>query len=74
MSNDQKGAVCEVKHFEKRLLNVEEAAAYLGLSRRTLYNGVGPKSKTPFPVRAKRIGTRVLFDRQDLDRYIDSLA
>ena len=60
--------------MEKRLLSVNEVAAYLGLSPRTIYNGVAPKSKAPFPVKAKRIGKAVRFDRRDLDRYIDSLS
>jgi predicted DNA-binding transcriptional regulator AlpA len=57
----------------KRLLNVDDAAAYLGISPRTLYNGVAPKSKTPFPVKPKRWGKRVLFDIKDLDSFADSL-
>lgn len=58
---------------KKRLLTIEEASNYLGLSSRTLYNGVAPKSKKPFPVRPKRIGKLVRFDREDLDNFIDSL-
>jgi len=57
----------------KRLLSVEEAATYIGLSPRTLYNAVAPKSKFPFPIRAKRIGKLVRFDIRDLDKYVDSL-
>lgn len=66
-SNDQ----ADIKR--KRLLNVEETACYLGLSPRTIYNGIAPKSKRPFPVKCKRIGKLVKFDLQDLDRYVDSL-
>ena len=58
----------------KRLLSIEEAATYLGLSPRTLYNSVAPKSKNPFPVKPKRYGKRVLFDVRDLDLFIDSLT
>ena len=58
----------------KRLLNVEETAVYLGISPRTLYNGIAPKSRNPFPVKPKRIGKLVRFDIQDLDRYVDSLS
>ncbi|MCE5335255.1 MAG: helix-turn-helix domain-containing protein [Desulfobacteraceae bacterium] len=58
---------------KRRLLPIEEAAAYLGLSPRTLYNGCGRRSKTPFPVRPKRIGRKLLWDVRDLDAYIDSL-
>ncbi len=57
----------------KRLLKVEEAAAYLGLSARTLYNRCAPNAIDPFPVRAKRVGRAVRFDLRDLDRYIDTL-
>ena len=59
--------------MEKRLLSIKEASAYLGLSVRTIYNGIAPKSKAPFPVKPKRWGKRVLFDIRDLDRYVDSL-
>jgi excisionase family DNA binding protein len=55
----------------KRLLNVEEAAQYLGMAPRTIYNAVAPKSKNPFPVKAKRIGKLVRFDIRDLDAFID---
>jgi excisionase family DNA binding protein len=57
----------------KRLLSVEEAACYLGLSPRTVYNAVAPKSKSPFPVKPKRIGKLVRFDVRDLDKYVDGL-
>jgi predicted DNA-binding transcriptional regulator AlpA len=58
----------------KRLLNVEEAAQYLGLAPRTLYNRCAPKAADPFPVKPKRVGKCVRFDIRDLDAYIDSLA
>jgi excisionase family DNA binding protein len=56
----------------KRLLSVEEAAQYLGMAPRTIYNAVAPKSKNPFPVKAKRIGKLVRFDIRDLDAFIDA--
>jgi excisionase family DNA binding protein len=59
--------------MQKRLLSVEEAAAYLSISPRTIYNGVARKTKNPFPVRAKRWGKRVLFDIDDLDSFAKSL-
>ena len=58
----------------KRLLSVKEVAIYLGLSPRTIYNGVAPGSKNPFPVKAKRIGKLVRFDIRDLDKFCDSLS
>lgn len=61
------------KMSEKRLYTVGEAASYLGLSPRTIYNGVAPGSKNPFPVKPKRYGKKVLFDVADLDRFADSL-
>jgi excisionase family DNA binding protein len=59
--------------FPKRLLSVEEAAAYLGLRPRTLYNRVAPKSKNPLPIKVKRIGKLVKLDIKDLETYVDSL-
>jgi predicted DNA-binding transcriptional regulator AlpA len=58
---------------EKRLLNVEETAAYLGLAARTIYNQVAPKAKVPFPIKPKRMGKLVRFDIRDLERYVDTL-
>lgn len=63
-----------LKEISKRLLTVEETAAYLGISPRTVYNGVAPKSKNPFPINPKRIGKLVRFDIKELDRYVDSLG
>ena len=57
----------------KRLLGVKEAAEYLGLSPRTLYNAVAPKSRNPIPTKVKRIDKLVKFDIRDLDAYIDFL-
>ena len=57
----------------KRLLSVEETASYLGLSPRTIYNGIAPKSKNPFPIKPKRIGKLVRFDIRDLDTFVESL-
>jgi len=57
----------------KRLLTVEEAASYLGISPRTLYNQAAPKAKKPFPVKPKRVGKLLRFDIRELDSYIDAL-
>lgn len=56
-----------------RLLPIEEAARYLGISAKTIRNRLGPRAPFPFPVKPKRIGKRVLFDVRDLDRYVDTL-
>ena len=57
----------------KRLLSAAEAAEYLGISLRTLYNQTGRRSKNKFPVTPKRIGKLLKFEIRDLDRFIDSL-
>jgi excisionase family DNA binding protein len=57
----------------KRLLTVQEAAAYLGIAAGHLYNSISANAKKPFPVKPKRIGGAVRFDIRDLDRYIDAL-
>ena len=56
-----------------RLLGIEQAAEYLSISPKTIRNGLGPKAPQPFPVKPKKHGKRVLFDIQDLDRYVDGL-
>jgi hypothetical protein len=45
----------------------------LGIAPKTLRNRIGPRAKHPFPVRPKKIGKRVLFDRRDLDDFVNSL-
>jgi hypothetical protein len=55
------------------LLDIEATAAYLAISPKTIRNRLGPKAEIPFPVRPKRFGRRVLFDRRDLDAYVDGL-
>ena len=57
----------------KRLLSPEELAEYWGISVRTIYNRISRKAKHPFPVKPKRIGRLVKFDRLELDRYIESI-
>lgn len=57
----------------KRLMTIEEVAEYLSISPRTIYNSIGPKSKKAFPIRARRIGRLVRFDRRDVDRFIERL-
>jgi excisionase family DNA binding protein len=59
--------------IKKRLLSVEETAVFLGISVRTIYNQISRKAKKKFPIKAKRIGRRILFDIRELESYIDSL-
>ena len=63
----------ELKNRWGRLLSIEDTAAYLGISPKTIRNGLGPRARTPFPVACKRIGRRVVFDKKDLDAFADSL-
>ena len=50
--------------FTPRLLGASQAAAYIGVSATTLRS---------LPIPRKTLGSRVLFDRFDLDQYADSL-
>ncbi len=64
----------EKRKMEKRLLSVTEAACYLGVSPKTLYNRLSPGCRNPLPFRPKYFGRRVLFDKRDLDRFIDQMG
>ena len=58
--------------LSKRLLGVDELATYLGLSSRTIYNQIGRKATRPFPLRARRVGKLVKFDKIEVDGWIDA--
>ena len=51
---------------QPRLLNVEESAAYLSTTTWAIRKLAWAKT-----VPHIKLGTRLLFDRQDLDRFID---
>ncbi|UCE50834.1 MAG: helix-turn-helix domain-containing protein [Desulfobacterales bacterium] len=59
--------------MEARLLSINDTAKYIGIAPKTLRNRICRKSENPFPVKPKRIGKKVLFDRKDLDKWIDSI-
>ena len=61
------------KEITPRMLSVDDTARYIGIAPKTIRNRIGPKANIVFPVKPKRIGGRVLFDRRDLDVYLDSL-
>jgi excisionase family DNA binding protein len=61
----------EIRSARKRLLPIKEAAEYLGIFPRTIQNDL---SRKVFPVRPVRYRGKVLFRREDLDAYIDSLG
>ncbi len=54
----------------KRMLTVPEAAEFLGISPRTIYNRIHRHSKNPFEIKAKRIGRLVRFDIQEIERWL----
>lgn len=62
------------KEIAPRLLGIDQTAVYLGIAAKTIRNRIGVKAKNPFPIKPKRIGGRVLFDKKELDQYIDSLT
>jgi hypothetical protein len=51
--------------MERRLLDIKSTAHYLGIAEKTARNRIGIRAERPFPVKAERIGKRVLFDRKD---------
>ena len=59
-----------VTDMEKRMLSIQEVSTYLGLSPQTIYNRL---SAGTFPIKTKRIGRRLKWDRRDVDRYLDKL-
>ena len=52
--------------FEKRLISVEDAARYLGVQKSTIYSWAW-RRKIP----SVKMGRRLLFDQEDLDRMIE---
>ena len=56
-----------------KLLKATDVAEILNISYRTIYNQTGRKAKKRFPIKPKRIGRLIKFDRKDIESYIDSL-
>ncbi len=52
---------------EKRLISVEDAARYLGVQKSTIYSWAW-RRKIP----SVKMGRRLLFDQEDLDRMIEA--
>jgi excisionase family DNA binding protein len=52
---------------EKRLISVEDAAKYFGVQKSTIYSWAW-RRKIP----SVKMGRRLLFDREDLDRVIEA--
>lgn len=64
----------ELKAGPVGFLDVREAARFLGLAERTVRKRSAPKSENPLPVKAIRQGSKVLFRREDLQAYADSMG
>lgn len=56
--------------LERRMFGINELADYIGLSPQTIYNRL---SAGTFPIKTKRIGRRLKWDRKDIDHYLDKL-
>lgn len=63
----------EDRTIRKQFLKVKEAAEYLNIPVKSLYNAIAPGAKHPFPVKPKRIGGRVRFDIRDLEEWREAL-
>ena len=59
----------DIRNGAKRFLNVDEAAYWLGISPRTIYNEL---SQGTFPVQPKRWGRKLLWDVRKLNAWADS--
>lgn len=56
---------------QQRWMDVREAAHYMRISHRSLYNKISSKE---FPEKlVKRLGGRLIFDRKQIDKYLESL-
>ena len=56
--------------ISKRMLNFEELGLYIGLSPQTIKNKFYAGA---FPIPAKKIFSKVLWDKKDVDKYLDKL-
>jgi hypothetical protein len=65
------------KEMRKRLFTLQEAANYLGLPTKRIYEAVRRRAtqeaRERFPVKPKRHGKIWLFEKKDLDAYADSI-
>ncbi len=52
------------------MLGINEVADYLGLSPQTIYNKL---SAGTFPIKTKRLGRLLKWDRRDVDHFLDKL-
>ena len=55
---------------QKRMMNFEELAEYIGLRPQTIRNKFYAGE---FPIPAKKIFSKVLWDKKDVDHYLNKL-
>ena len=68
--NKHKQHQSKPKEMEKRLLSTKELAHYICLAEQTIKNQFYAGK---FPIPAKRLGRKVLWDKKLVDRYLDKL-
>ena len=56
-----------------RLITVEQLAAMINMSPKSIYNGCLRGAKYPFPIKPKRIRRLIRFDIRDVESYLESL-
>lgn len=61
---------CKVNNIPKRMLNFVELGHYIGLSPQTIRNKYYAGE---FPIPAKKIFSKVLWDKKEVDKYLDKL-
>lgn len=71
MKNTSTQAATDSKLPAKRMLDADELGHYIGLSAQTIRNKYYAGQ---FPIPAKRIFSKLLWDIRDVDRYLDKLA
>jgi predicted DNA-binding transcriptional regulator AlpA len=59
------------KEIQKRMMNFNELAEYIGLRPQTIRNKFYAGE---FPIPAKKILSKVLWDKKDVDKYLDKLS
>ena len=60
----------EREDISKRMMNFNELGEYVGLSPQTIRNKF---CSGEFPIPAKKIFSKVLWDKKDVDEYLDKL-
>ncbi|ACL04487.1 hypothetical protein Dalk_5246 [Desulfatibacillum aliphaticivorans] len=56
-----------------RLVSVDEAAIFLGISPQTLRNRLSRSSRCKHPIPSKKLGGRRVFDLRQLHDFVDAL-